>query len=153
MKILTKQTIYGCDERGDGDSPYLTRFTIVSLADKGVKLCLHKFHRSDYDDLHDHPWNFWSLILWNGYVEETEFKFPTLGIHDRKQKRVWPGMLLRRPADHKHRVVLLRDKRGREKKAITLVWMGPKVREWGFWTRNGWEHWVSYIKKLGCAKV
>lgn len=54
--------IYGCESRGDGGSPYLTRWTLreTTLG----SLYLHHFHRSDADENHDHPWPFVSLILW-----------------------------------------------------------------------------------------
>lgn len=30
---------------------------------------------------------------------------------------------------------------------ITLCFVGPKVREWGFHTENGWVHWKEYNRK------
>jgi hypothetical protein len=75
---------------------YLTRWTLYgSRSGGGQKLYLHCFHRGDAEDyFHDHPWPFWSLILWGGYWELTE------------SGRRWygPGSLLRRPAEHRHRV-------------------------------------------------
>lgn len=43
-------------------SPYLTRFRLG-------RLMIHVFHRQDYDDPHDHPYDFWTFPL-HSYVEE-----------------------------------------------------------------------------------
>lgn len=64
MKFLEKKIIRGCEGRGDADSPYLSRWCLA--ATRWGNLYLHKFHRSDYDDMHDHPWWFLSLVLWRG---------------------------------------------------------------------------------------
>jgi len=58
-------TLHGTD-----GSPYLTRTTLFSI--RGFRVALHRFHRGDQDeDLHDHPWSFWTFILRGGYFEET----------------------------------------------------------------------------------
>lgn len=113
-------------------SAYLTRLIILEWAD-GSKLMLHKFHSSDHDrDLHDHPWAFKTFILWRGYIEH----------HAGGSRRRYPGMLLQRPAQWRHRVELIKGK-----PAWTLVFTGPKVREWGYHTPAGWvshtEWWAS----------
>lgn len=133
MKFFRREIIRGCEARGDAESAYLTRYTLVS--GRHGKLCLHIFHRSDADELHDHPWGFWSLILWRGYIEQTP----------RGRKRVWPGMLLHRRATCSHRVELVNGR-----KAITLVWMGKSVQAWGFFTSKGWMHFREYFREKGC---
>lgn len=131
--MIKKKIIYGCEARGDANSPYLTRYTLVET--KWFQLCLHIFHRSDEVDLHDHPWPFLSLLLWRGYMEET----PT------GKSRKWPGMILYRKAKHIHRVELID-----ERKAVTLVLMGKRYREWGFIVNNRWMQWQNYFKEKGC---
>jgi hypothetical protein len=180
MKIVAKQIIYGCESRGDGQSPYMTRYAFPRIGP--VRMCLHVFHRSDADDLHDHPWPFVSVILWRGYTEITPgtaragccgvvlsewFIEPLVGMkcihcgraypfftHAEfaetrgqvlKRKRKWPGMILFRPATHRHRVELVDGKR-----AISLVFMGRRIREWGFFTRQGWKLWTKYFAENGC---
>jgi hypothetical protein len=133
MKFFERKTIYGCEARGDAQSAYLTRWTLFKT--HFGQVCLHVFHRSDADDLHDHPWPFLSLILWRGYVEETP----------RGRRRAWPGMVLFRQAEHRHRVELIN---GRP--AVTLVVMGRRVREWGFITPRGWQQWREYFRERGC---
>lgn len=162
-----KKIIYGCESRGDKESPYLIRYTLLDL--KAFQICLHVFLRSDHDEHHDHPWNFISIILWRGYFEET-IDWPRCTRHNRRMylheakyecydcnetveinkearltKRIWPGIILYRKAKHRHRVVL---KEG--KKAVTLVIMGRRVREWGFFTNSGWLKWTNYFIKNKC---
>ncbi len=159
--MIKKKIIYGCDSRGDADSPYLTRWTLLSC--KLFAVYLHQFHRSDSPEHHDHPWAFASLILWRGYFEETpckccdgtglvahprgvgHFRCPVCKIWGTRHKRVWPGMILFRRATHRHRVVLVD-----EKPAWTLVVRGPYVRMWGFFTSQGWQDFKSYFKERGC---
>lgn len=154
-----KKIIYGCDSRGDGDSPYLTRWTLAS--NRLFAVYLHRFHRSDNPEHHDHPWAFCSIILWRGYFEETEAASYVASAHEtyatghpargwdhdlpHPQKRVWPGMILFRRAAHRHRVILVG-----EREAWTLVIRGPIVRKWGFFTKNGWQPSDEYFKERGC---
>lgn len=135
--MIIKKILYGCESRGDARSPSLTRWTLLKT--RRGSLCLHKFHRSDADTHHDHPWGFWSLILWRGYVEETP-----LG-----RRSVRPGRLLFRSATWRHRVIL-HSRGGRELPAVTLVWAGPRVRNWGFFTKRGWQQWREYFAENGC---
>jgi hypothetical protein len=99
---------------------YMTRWVLHGPRQGlGQKVYLHYFHNGDPEAyFHDHPWPFWSLILWGGYWEHTP------------RGRRWYGMfsLLRRPADWQHRVELPRGQR-----CLTLVWTGSKNRAWGFW--------------------
>lgn len=90
-------------------------------------LYIHEFMRSDNDRCpHDHPWWFITFV-WGGYWEET-----STGRHWRRT-----GSLLYRPANFAHRIEL---EPGR--KAWSLVLVGVKSRDWGFYTPKGWERWV-----------
>lgn len=133
MKILTRKVIMGCEQRGDAQSPYLTRYQTPKT--RFGSLMLHVFHRSDSVELHDHPWSYVSIILWRGYIEETP----------QGRRRKYPGMILIRPASTVHRVELIN-----EKPAITAVWSGKRIREWGFFTSQGWQNWKDYFKERGC---
>lgn len=69
-----------------GAGPYMLRWWIFGTSKKpddygnpqprrpfGLSFYLHIFLRSDDDRaLHDHPWNFWSIPLVNGYREHRE---------------------------------------------------------------------------------
>jgi hypothetical protein len=148
------------DAKGD---PYLVRYFIFRsrlLERVGVNLgriYLHHIIRSDHDRaLHDHPWNFVSIILKGGYWEHT----------DRRQTRerdvraweakdgtvmTWyqPGDVLRRGAGVRHRLRLPDGKT-----AWTLVFTTGKLREWGFWLDGDrFCHWKKYDTAKGqCAE-
>jgi hypothetical protein len=47
---------------------FMTRYTLLKRNALSIKI--HRFRRSD-EEMHDHPWAFFSLVLWRGYVEET----------------------------------------------------------------------------------
>lgn len=131
---MKKEIIYGCEGRGDHLSAYLTRYILFVC--NLFHIYLHIFHRSDADDHHDHPWHFISIILWRGYIEET-----TKG-----KKRIYPGMILFRKATHRHRVELVSG----NKKAVTLIIRSKKVRDWGFFTKDGWKWWIKYYRDNNC---
>lgn len=171
MKFMSTFIIYGCEARGDGKSPYLTRLTI--FGSKLFSIYYHKFHRSDADEHHDHPWDFITIILSKGYIEETPCKectgkgyivvdqasngvdyamqCPKCKGSQIQSKNVWPGMILYRPATWRHRVVL-RQKDGKAVEARTLVIRGRDKREWGFFTDPDgvWQQWQEYFKQRGC---
>lgn len=147
MLFPSKKIISGCAARGDAESAYLTRWTLFKSERR--KVYLHAFHRSDHDVLHDHPWAFWTLILWRGYMEE--YTVPSDGPITRvKTRRIWPGQILFRPATHTHRVRLHRDTQGNERTAVTLVMTGPYIRDWGFHGVGGWVLWREYFTRNGC---
>jgi len=141
--MFGKKIIYGCESRGDGNSKYLTRYTLIDT--RWLQVCLHIFHRSDADELHDHPWPFASLILWRGYREIFATSPWAANHRFHQSRRVWPGMLLFRDKTHAHRVELIDGKR-----AVTLVFMGKRSREWGFYTKRGWQLWTEYFRDRGC---
>ena len=53
--------------------PYLTRYYLFLKERKWFpfNIFLHNFHKGDPDDLHDHPWNYRTIILAGGYWEYT----------------------------------------------------------------------------------
>lgn len=163
---MKKIIIKGCDHRGDGEEPYLTRWYL--LQSKHLAVYLHKFHRSDSPDLHDHPWSFISIVLWRGYIEETFRKQPKLipeemysssvtktaryspiaHSSDLQRKRIWPGTILFRSATHAHRVLLIDDK-----PAYTLLINFGYIRQWGFFTKKNWKHFINYFDIHKCNTI
>ena len=111
---------------GDG-SAYLVRYYLIKIP--VFRIFLHHILRSDEDrHLHDHPWNFVSLILWNGYREERPD-----GVHPR-----CPGHVVRRLRTHAHRLELKRP-------AWTLVFSTGRKYDWGFYMDDCWVHYVTYL--------
>lgn len=165
---LSTKVITGCESDGTNESPYLYRTTLLET--KRGSLYLHKFVRSDRDVVHDHPWDFVSLILWPGYLEQHDGKLSFKGF----------GSVLRRPATWQHRVELLQKPCPRCNRSAydhdcywsdfidsincpvcketgyvpwpcwSLVWTGPKFRVWGFWEKGVNTPWHEYFKNHGC---
>lgn len=133
--LFKDQLIYGCEGNGNKDIAYLRRFTLIQRK-AGGQLMLHWFFTSDHArELHNHPWDFWVLILWRGYNEKTE-----AGV-----ERIWPLSLRFCKASHAHRVELLDGK-----PALTLVLTGPRKSAWGFFLKEGWLYWRDYFKLRKC---
>lgn len=117
---------------GDDTTVYLRRWSLQLFGRWSLKL--HLFYRPDGDScLHDHPWRFWTFILWGGYVER---------VHERGEVTCRPLTLHHRPASYRHTILRLR-----RRTALTLVLTGPPERSWGFWTSEGWKHWREFVNR------
>lgn len=122
----------------DSDDVYLRRW---SLRLPFGTLKLHHILRPDHDRCHhDHPWWFFTLVLWGGYVER-------VGEAD-AEHRARPGRVYFRPALFRHRIASL--PRGH---AWTLVLTGRPRRRWGFHTNAGWVHWKVFCAATMAARV
>jgi hypothetical protein len=120
---------------------YLKRLRIVQTPWFGV--LLHWIYLPDRDrDAHDHPWPFASFIVRGGYKEEvsaavTDQYGRWLGgePYMRKHRRFsWH----RTGLNMVHQITALKDR------TVTLLLVGPRVREWGFYTNAGWVQWDVY---------
>jgi len=157
-RLLCKVFPYVDILRDDTTDIYLRRFFIYPRdkdfgKNKGKgRIYLHKFYRGDEDPhMHDHPWPFTSLILTQGYWEETpdnqhiategEHLCYTVGADNEHRVQKWfkPFSILRRPASWKHRVVL-----DNGEPVWTLVKTGVKERSWGFWLKETFCPWRNY---------
>lgn len=131
------------DIRDGKDSDiYLTRWTLLRLF--GWSLKLHCIRKPDHDRCaHDHPWSFWTFVLYGGYEEvipwpapkDFPYLMPDLPV------KVGVGRLYHRPAEYRHRITKL--PRG---SAWTLVVTSPARRDWGFWVKNVWIHQRDFLK-------
>jgi hypothetical protein len=112
---------------------YMERFWI--LRTPWLSARIHRILRSDHDrDLHDHPWDYASVILRGGYFEITADGERWYG----------PGSIVFRRADHLHRLVL------REGSSTTTLFVHRrKTRDWGFRTATGWIDWRTYVAARG----
>jgi hypothetical protein len=124
------------------NEPYLERYYLF-LKDRDTfpfNIFLHKFLRSDPDDLHDHPWPYATVILKGGYWEWT----PVFDAEGRKLTEVakWraPGHVRFNSAKSLHRIEL---DPGVE--CWTLFMPGAKTREWGFVQSGVWQQWQQYL--------
>lgn len=111
---------------GTGDVELSERIIIRRQPDSCIYV--HRWRRSDPDDLHDHPWDWCSIVLSVGYFEHTEI--PGGG-----RRRTWrqPGSVVFRKAEERHKVEI--DESARLK-PVSLFITSVERREWGFW-RDG----------------
>lgn len=117
----------------EDNEPYLERYYLF-LKDRVTfpfNIFLHKFYKSDPDDLHDHPWNYITFIVKGGYWEYTpEGKF-------------WrgPGHFRRCTAESYHRI---------EVEPGVACWSifipGKQRREWGFDKNGNWVQHEQYLQ-------
>lgn len=126
------------------NEPYLERYYLF-LKDRKrfpFNVFLHKFLKSDPDDVHDHPWSYATLILKGGYWEW----IPQFDSEGRKIGEIkhWrgPGHFRRSIATSYHRIEL-----DPNITAWTLFMPGPQKREWGFLVNNEWMHNDQYLLK------
>ncbi len=120
----------------DVDSEYITRLHLFKTP--WCALCLHWINKPDAEPwLHDHPVSFLSVILRGGYAELRKYGD---GKPFHKVNR-WFNFV-RASHNDRHRIIFAR------KNTLTLCFMGPKRREWGFHMPEGWIHWKGYYTRM-----
>lgn len=128
----------------DSDGNYLTRWRVIQTPWFGIYV--HRFDGPDpRPTLHDHPWNFRSLVLLGGYVEATAYS-------DVRQPPVnppfgWPSQTLREHSEWTtYKARSLNRKSARDLHTIvhllrvptwTLMFVGRRERVWGYVDRDG----------------
>lgn len=111
--------------------PYMDRWWLFRTPWLNARI--HKINLSDSDrDLHDHPWDYCTIILRGGYCEVTKDAVRWYG----------KGSVLFRKAESLHRLVILDGQ-----PAYTLFIHRHKRRNWGFATAEGWVWWKRYPKE------
>lgn len=104
---------------------------------------LHHILKSDEDrGWHDHPWDFLSILLTNGYTEHR----PDIaygGFLYNMRAYIPQFTLVSRWAEDRHRLELT------DGPVWTLVFTGPRRREWGFIDSRG--QWTHYSKHKGAV--
>lgn len=130
----------------DTDAAYLVRLRILESPWFGIYL--HRFNLPDpRPTLHDHPWNFRSLVLRGGYVEATAYSAARTDSRPVNSDPAWPattygehgawrtlrkGSVNRKRAEDVHTIVhLLRVP------TWTLMLVGRRRRVWGYLDRDG----------------
>lgn len=95
--------------------PYLLRWSVVPK-NGFLNVSIHKFLRSDYQILHDHPWHNLSVIVDGEYTEHT--------VNGATVYKA--GQFRFRAAEIAHRIEL------HSGCCTTLFITGPKIRDWGY---------------------
>lgn len=119
-------------------SEYIVRLHLIKTP--WFAICLHWIKKPDPEPyLHDHPVTFLSIILRGWYRERRGPRYvhgPTVAW--RLQLNRWFNFI---------RATDLHTIDGCDPRTLTLCFMGPKVREWGFHTPRGWIYWRDYYAK------
>lgn len=131
---------------GQDGSLYMERFALFQT--KYLSARLHHIVREDRDrHLHDHPWDFTSVVLQGGYQEFTPFREsgePVWSLGSSEDEvcfGCWrlAGSIGRRRALDRHKIAqVLPD-------TWTLFITGPYKNQWGFYTRNGKIPYREYL--------
>lgn len=143
-RLGRKRLVY---DRVDGEL-YLTRYYLF-LKERTkcpFNIFLHRFHKSDDEVFHDHPWPFATLILRGGYWEWRP-QFDSEGRKVGEMAR-WCGAGSFRISRAKtyHRIEL-----NPAVPCWTLFMPGAKQRDWGFLVKNKWVQWEQYLKQRKTA--
>lgn len=109
---------------------FLRRFYIIKS--RFLSVYVHQITSDEDGDMHDHPWMFLILILKQGYREVMPKRTVI-------RKRL--DLIFHLPTC-RHRIELIDNI-----PSWSLVIMGPKVREWGFHTIQGWVPFKKYGNK------
>lgn len=155
---------------GDG-SDYMIRWYIFNSRNFSVKL--HNILKSDHDCVHDHPWDFISIILKGGYIEHSEiplnfsarspyreiylkvlekegYRINSIkNIEDFKEvvcvsKIISRFSIIKRKAEHRHKLEI-------HQPCWSLVFNFKVKRKWGFWDKvKGWIHWKQFDYTQTC---
>lgn len=164
-KVVPRYVVQTLDSR-----PYLERIVLHREGEHGAGTYLHLIWESDLDrDPHDHPFDFQSRIIYGGYAEErfirwckpcdrytkvdTTICMTCGGVLSCKSEGVGnfrAGFQNVVRAHQLHRLSLI------SKPTVTLVTRGPKVREWGFQTQEGWmpsREWIKLHKPDATTEI
>lgn len=128
-------------------SDYIRRLHVIMTP--WFAICVHWINKPDAElHLHDHPVSFLSLILRGGYKElrttdKLMYKSGPRSNHPASPVEVytrnWYNKIKASGFD-RHRIIEVKPS------TVTLCFMGPKKREWGFHTEEGWVYWKDYNK-------
>lgn len=123
------------------DSEYITRLHVLKTPLGAI--CVHWIKKPDPEPYqHDHPVTFFSLILRGYYVEWRSINRskPTL------IRRNWFNWITASQLDC-HSIVEVAPN------TVTLCFMGPKTRDWGFHCPEGWSFWKHYYAALRALRL
>lgn len=128
------------------ESEYILRLHVVKTPWGAI--CLHWIRKPDREPwLHDHPVTFLSLVLRGGYSELRVTSWPVVDVVTHR----WFNVIRASQFDV-HRITAC------DKGALTLCFMGPKTREWGFHVparikAGGWIGWKEYYSRLAAGET
>ncbi len=116
--------------RSEGEL-YLRRIYMFGVERIGTYI--HNIRLSDFPVVHDHPWDFITFVLWQGYIEH---------LGDGTSRRVKAFSFVYHKAEDLHWLELVDDK-----PAWTLFIRFKRRRDWGFLFDDG--EWINAKEVLG----
>lgn len=123
---------------GNKDCPYAYRWTL------NLWLFAVRVHQwittEDSRNLHDHPWNFITLVVKGGYTDVSH-RADTIP-HTHYDKLEFLSLRYRK-ADHRHYVMV------NEGGCWTVLLTGPVIRNWGYWVNGKLKRPLRYFGKYG----
>lgn len=114
---------------------HFKRFAIIDCKYFGVYI--HRVYKKDEDDhLHDHPWNYSSLII-KGWMLETTLDHEGSRITNLVKRWTYTS----RNQKHFHKISYVSSGG-----LTTLFFRGPRISEWGYEMSGYWVDNVKYRK-------
>jgi hypothetical protein len=101
---------------GKPECPYMERW-VFDFRWFSIRIH-HWFFGDDPRHFHDHPWNFFGIVLKGSYID----------VNPLGEELMSTGKCFYRKAEHRHTV--------KTDGCITLLITGPVKRKWGFWLKN-----------------
>lgn len=121
----------------DVPTGYIVRLHVIKTP--WWAICVHWLNTPDPEPyLHDHPVSFLSILLKGAYSDK---RYDSHFCYCGKPHRMHRHFNFIRATD-KHTIDWVS-----AGGAVTLCFMGPKVREWGFHTPEGFMGWKDYNKR------
>ena len=139
--------VFNIPDAIEPDKTYLRRWRVIQTP--WFAIYLHKIFLPDRDrPMHDHPFNFWSLILKGGYEErvnrtvwQAELGWENMVITNSWRAWSW----------HKMSIIDCHNiDRLYESPTWSLVFVGRRQKDWGFVVPGeGWVQHKEYLTKVG----
>lgn len=134
---------------------HFRRWSILST--KWFNIYIHCIYKPDEDKhLHDHPWDFYGIVLKGVYIEEislinTEEFLSMVKSEDLPTKRIFrhPLFVVYRKSYIPHKILHILT----NKPVWTLIFTTKKNREWGYIGEDGWINHKDYRKKKNETKM
>lgn len=132
-------------------SLYMGRY--VLFESRWLSARIHHIASADLDrDMHDHPWDFVSILLSGGYLEQQPLMFHRPEFtedHTEVRRGRWRAApsIARRRATDRHLISFV------QPNTWSLFIYGPSRQWWGFYTRTGKIHWKDYCSVHEATKA
>lgn len=110
---------------------------------------IHGIYKEDEEaHLHDHPWNYLSIVL-RGYFSERTLNYDVITDENKKEWKsrrieenvIGPSSFIYRKAESFHKIQKLHSNA-----VFTLFFTGKRKREWGYDLSGNWVDHITYRK-------